>query len=99
MDLVDPACVCLEGGKLYVLVIVDDYSLYAWVFFLVDKGETFGFVRDLILRLKLRGIEMLFVLFAATMELNIKTLVSKPFVMIWVSNINFVLPMWLVGMV
>jgi transposase InsO family protein len=35
-----------------VLVVVDDYSLYAWVFFLADKGETFGFVRDLILRLR-----------------------------------------------
>jgi hypothetical protein len=34
------------------MVIVDDYSRYAWVFFLADKGETFGFVRDLILRLK-----------------------------------------------
>jgi transposase InsO family protein len=33
-------------------MIVDDYSRYAWVFFLADKGETFGFVRDLILRLK-----------------------------------------------
>jgi transposase InsO family protein len=31
---------------------VDDYSRYAWVFFLADKGETFGFVRDMILRLK-----------------------------------------------
>jgi transposase InsO family protein len=31
---------------------VNDYSRYAWVFFLADKGETFGFVRDLILRLK-----------------------------------------------
>jgi transposase InsO family protein len=31
---------------------MDDYSLYAWVFFLADKGETFGFVRDLIFRLK-----------------------------------------------
>jgi transposase InsO family protein len=40
------------GGKWYVLVIVDDYSRYAWVFFLADKGETFGFVWDLILRLK-----------------------------------------------
>ena len=29
-----------------------DYSRNAWVFFLADKGETFGFVRDLILRLK-----------------------------------------------
>jgi transposase InsO family protein len=32
-------------------VIVDDYSRYAWVFFLAAKGETFGFFRDLILRL------------------------------------------------
>jgi hypothetical protein len=31
---------------------MDVYSRYAWVFFLADKGETFGFVRDLILRLK-----------------------------------------------
>jgi transposase InsO family protein len=52
MDLVGPARVCSAGGKFYVLVIVDDYSCYAWVFFLADKGETFGFVRDLILRLK-----------------------------------------------
>jgi transposase InsO family protein len=44
--------VCSAGGKWYVLVIVDDYSRYAWVFFLADKGETFGFVRDLILMLK-----------------------------------------------
>jgi hypothetical protein len=52
MDLVGPARVCSAGGKWYVLVIMDDYSRYAWVFFLADKGETFGFVRDLILRLK-----------------------------------------------
>jgi hypothetical protein len=52
MDLVGPTRVCSVGGKWYVLVIVDDYSRYAWVFFLADKGETFGFVRDLMLRLK-----------------------------------------------
>jgi transposase InsO family protein len=52
MDLVGPTCVCSTGGKWYVLVIVDDYSRYAWVFFLADKGETFCVVRDLILRLK-----------------------------------------------
>ena len=52
MDLVGPARVRSVGGKWYVLVVVDDYSRYAWVFFLEDKGETFGFVRDLILRLK-----------------------------------------------
>jgi transposase InsO family protein len=52
MDLVGPARVCSADGKWYVLVIVDDYSRYAWFFFLANKGETFGFVRDLILRLK-----------------------------------------------
>jgi hypothetical protein len=52
MNLVGPAHVCLAGGKWYVLAIVDDYSRYAWVFFLADKGETFGFVRYLILRSK-----------------------------------------------
>jgi transposase InsO family protein len=52
MDLVGLARVCSAGGEWYILVIVDDYSRYDWVFFLADKGETFGFVRDLILRLK-----------------------------------------------
>jgi transposase InsO family protein len=52
MQLVGPARVCSTGRKWYFLVILDDYSRYAWVFFLDDKGETFGFVQDLILRLK-----------------------------------------------
>jgi transposase InsO family protein len=52
MDLVGPARVRSAGGKWYVLFVVDDYSLYAWVFFLEEKGETFGFVRDLVLRLR-----------------------------------------------
>jgi hypothetical protein len=51
MNLVGPARMCSVGGKWYILVIVDDFSRYAWVF-LADKGGTFGFVRDLILRLK-----------------------------------------------
>jgi hypothetical protein len=40
------------GGKWCVLVVVDDYSRYAWVFFLEEKGETFGFVPDLVSRLR-----------------------------------------------
>jgi hypothetical protein len=44
MDVVGPARVRSVGGKWYVLVVVDDYSRYAWVFFLEDKSETFGFV-------------------------------------------------------
>jgi transposase InsO family protein len=39
-------------GHHKVLIVVDDYSRYAWVFFLEDKGETFGFVRDLVLSLR-----------------------------------------------
>jgi hypothetical protein len=34
MDLVGPARVRSAGGKWYVLVVVDDYSRYVWVFFL-----------------------------------------------------------------
>jgi transposase InsO family protein len=52
MDLVGLARVRSVGGKWYLLVVVDDYSRYAWVFFLEDKGEMFGFVRDLVLRLR-----------------------------------------------
>jgi transposase InsO family protein len=52
MDLVGPAHVRSVGGSWYVLVVVDDYSWYVWVFFLEEKGETFGFVRDLVLRLR-----------------------------------------------
>jgi hypothetical protein len=37
MDLVGPTRVRSVGGKWYVLVVVDDYSCYAWVFFLEDK--------------------------------------------------------------
>ena len=35
----------------YVLVVVDDFSRFSWVFFLESKEEVFGFVQDLILRL------------------------------------------------
>jgi hypothetical protein len=46
MDLVGPTHVRSVGGKWYVLDVVDDYSWYAWMFFLEEKGETFGFVRS-----------------------------------------------------
>ena len=52
MDNVGPAQVHSVGGKWYVLVILDDFSLYSWVYFIETKDEAFGFVRDLILRLK-----------------------------------------------
>ena len=51
MDIVGPARVRSVGGKWYVLVVVDDFSRFSWVFFLASKDEVFGFVHDLVLRL------------------------------------------------
>jgi hypothetical protein len=41
MDTVGPSQVRSMGGKWYVLVIIDDYSCYSWVFFLENKDEVF----------------------------------------------------------
>jgi hypothetical protein len=41
MDIVSPSWVRSMGGKWYVLVIVDDYSRYSWVFLLESKDEVF----------------------------------------------------------
>jgi transposase InsO family protein len=51
MDTVGPSRVCSMGGKWYVLVIVDDYSRYSWIFFLESKDQVFEHVRLLALRL------------------------------------------------
>nr|ABB47456.2 retrotransposon protein, putative, Ty1-copia subclass [Oryza sativa Japonica Group] len=39
MDTVGPARVQSVGGKWYVLVIVDDFSRYSWVYFMATKDE------------------------------------------------------------
>jgi transposase InsO family protein len=51
MDTVGPSRVRSMGGKWYVLVIVDDYSRYSWVFFLESKDEVFKHFQSLALRL------------------------------------------------
>jgi transposase InsO family protein len=51
MNIVGPSRVCPIGGKWYVLVIVDDYSHYSWVFFLESKDEVFEHFQSLALRL------------------------------------------------
>ncbi|GJT17853.1 integrase, catalytic region, zinc finger, CCHC-type containing protein [Tanacetum coccineum] len=40
MDLCGPMRVASINGKRYILVIVDDYSRYTWVYFLRSKDET-----------------------------------------------------------
>ncbi|WVZ94377.1 hypothetical protein U9M48_040276 [Paspalum notatum var. saurae] len=52
MDTIGPARVASVSGKWYVLVIVYDFSRFSWVFFMEFKDEAFGFVRDLVLRLR-----------------------------------------------
>jgi hypothetical protein len=41
MDTVSPSQIRSMGGKWYVLLIIDDYSHYSWVFFLESKDEVF----------------------------------------------------------
>jgi hypothetical protein len=51
MDTVGPSRVRSMGGKWYVLVIVDDYSRYSWVFFLESKHEVLEHFQSWALRL------------------------------------------------
>jgi transposase InsO family protein len=51
MNTIGPSQVRSMGGKWYVLVIIDDYSQYFWVFFLESKDEVFENFRSLALRL------------------------------------------------
>jgi transposase InsO family protein len=51
MDTIGPSQVRSMGGKWYVIVIVDDYSRYSWVFFLESKDEVFEHYQRLALRL------------------------------------------------
>jgi hypothetical protein len=77
------------GGKWYVLVVVDDYSRYPWVFFLEEKGETFCFVRNLVLRLRNERHGDAIRAIRSAMAHNSETLASKPFAMTWVLNTIF----------
>jgi hypothetical protein len=51
MDTVGPSQLRSMGAKWYVLVIVNDYSCYSWVFFLESKDEVLEHFLSLALRL------------------------------------------------
>jgi transposase InsO family protein len=51
MDTVSPSRFYSMGGKWYVLIIIDNYSRYSWVFFLESKDEVFEQFQSLALRL------------------------------------------------
>jgi transposase InsO family protein len=52
MNTVGLSRVCSFRGMWYVLVVVDDFSSYSWVFFMEVKDDAFTHARDLILMLQ-----------------------------------------------
>ncbi|GKC46718.1 copia protein [Tanacetum coccineum] len=53
MDLCGPIRVESINGKKYILVIVDDYSRYTWVYFLRTKDETLEMIKKFISQVQL----------------------------------------------
>ncbi|GJX43454.1 integrase, catalytic region, zinc finger, CCHC-type containing protein [Tanacetum coccineum] len=53
MDLCGPMRVASINGKRYILVIVDDYSRFTWVYFLRTKDETPEIIKNFIARVQL----------------------------------------------
>jgi transposase InsO family protein len=51
IDTIGPSRIHSMGGKWYILIIIDDYSRYFWVFFLKSKDEVFEHFQSLALRL------------------------------------------------
>nr|GEX84872.1 hypothetical protein [Tanacetum cinerariifolium] len=54
MDLCGPMRVASINGKRYVLVIVDDYSRYTWVYFLRTKDETPEVIKNFLKKIFVR---------------------------------------------
>ncbi|KAI3505837.1 hypothetical protein L1887_28124 [Cichorium endivia] len=54
MDLCGPSTVASINHKKYILVIVDDYSLFTWVFFLRLKSDTFSELKNFITSIELK---------------------------------------------
>jgi hypothetical protein len=52
MDLFGTVAYLSIGGSKYGLVIVDDFSLFTWVFFLQDKSETQGILKCFLKRVQ-----------------------------------------------
>jgi hypothetical protein len=75
-------CPC-DRGRLFSLCLV---------FSLADKGDTFGFVQDLILRLKNERNEDVVRAIRSDNSSEFKTLILKPSVVIWVSKHYFSSP-------
>jgi hypothetical protein len=76
-----------------VLVVVDDFSRYSWVFFMVTKDEVFTHAQELILRLKNEFPKNFIKAIRSENGTNSKILILKPFVLLWDLSISFLLRM------
>nr|GFD39565.1 putative ribonuclease H-like domain-containing protein [Tanacetum cinerariifolium] len=54
MDLCGPMRVASINGKRYVLVIVDEYSRYTWVYFLKTKDEMLEVIKNFLKKISVR---------------------------------------------
>ena len=52
MDLIGPSKAMSLGGKLYILVVVDNFSRFTWIMFLAHKNEVFSSFTKLCRRLQ-----------------------------------------------
>jgi hypothetical protein len=93
MDTIGLARVCSFGGKWYVLVVVDNFSRYSWVFFMMAKDEAFTHARYLILRLQNEFPKNAMRAKRSDKAQNSKILNLQPFVLLWDSSISFPLRM------
>ena len=53
VNLFGPSAIESIGGNKYILVIVDDFSHFTWVFFLKQKSEATPRLKDFIKRIEL----------------------------------------------
>ena len=75
IDLFGPTQYTSIGGNKYGFVIVDDYTRYTWIFFLVDKSDVFATFKSFVkgihngLKQPSRELEVTMVVSSRTLEL------------------------------
>ncbi|GJT03757.1 retrovirus-related pol polyprotein from transposon TNT 1-94 [Tanacetum coccineum] len=78
MDLCGPMQVASINGKRYILVIVDDYSLYTWVHFLRTKDETPEVIKNFLKNIYVR-LQALVIIVRTDNETEFKNLALKEY--------------------
>ena len=79
-DLFGPIRTISLGKKSYELIIVDDFSRFTWVLFLINKYEVFMLLKTLLRKCRMKQVAMLS-LNALTLAKNLKIICLKHFFM------------------